>query len=91
MIKSHENVRRVEKFNIYEVSKNFDQEEKELAEEEGVDKLILNLLCSEIMDEMMDLDSAYPLDYKTIPSKKSPSRSHKGKSSDKGNIHSVAK
>jgi hypothetical protein len=35
MIKSHENVRRVEKFNIYEVSKNFDQEEKELAEEEG--------------------------------------------------------
>jgi hypothetical protein len=48
----------------------FDLEEKELAEEEEVDKLILNSLCSEIMDEVMDLDSAYPMDYKTIPKKK---------------------
>jgi hypothetical protein len=55
------------------VSKIFDQEEKEIAEEEAVDKLILNLLCSEIMDEVMELDSAYPSDCKTIPRKKSPS------------------
>jgi hypothetical protein len=49
-IKCHENDRRVEKVNIEEVSKIFDQEEKELAEEEEVDKLILNSLCCEIMD-----------------------------------------
>jgi hypothetical protein len=73
------------------VSKFFDQEEKELDEEEEVDKLILNSPCSDIMDEVMDLDSAYPVDCKTIPKKKSPRRSHKGKRSDKGNIHSGAK
>jgi hypothetical protein len=55
-----------------EISRIFDQEEKELAEEEEVDKLILNSLCSEIMDEVMNLDSAYPLDCKTILRKKSP-------------------
>jgi hypothetical protein len=69
-IKCHENDRHVEKVNIDEVSKIFDQEEKELAEEE-VDKLILNSLCYEIMDEVMDLDSAYPSDCKTIPRKQS--------------------
>jgi hypothetical protein len=45
---------------IDEVSKIFDQEDKELAEEEEVDKLILNSLCCEIMDNVMDLDSVYP-------------------------------
>jgi hypothetical protein len=67
-IKCHENERRVEKVNIEEVSKKIYQEEKELAEEEEVDKLILNSLCCEIMD----LDSAYPSGGKTIPRKKSP-------------------
>jgi hypothetical protein len=69
-IKCHENDRRVEKVNIDEVSNFFYQEEKELAEEEEVDKLILNSLCCEIMDEAMDLDSAYPSDGKTIQRKK---------------------
>jgi hypothetical protein len=88
-LKSHENDRRVLHSNIEEISKNFDQEEKELAKEEEVDKLIINSLCSEIMDEVMDLDSAYPSDCKTIPRKKSPRRSHKGKRSGKENIHWV--
>jgi hypothetical protein len=90
-IKSWENDRCVEQFTKDEVSRIFDQEEKELAEEEEVDKLILNSRCSEIMDQVMDLDSAYPLDCKTIPRKKSPWRSQKGKRSDKGNNHSIAK
>jgi hypothetical protein len=34
----------------------------ELEENEKVDKLILNALCSEIMEEVMDLGSAYPTD-----------------------------
>jgi hypothetical protein len=71
-IKCHENDRRVEKVNIDEASKKNYQEEKDLAEEEEVDKLILNSLCCEIMDEVVDLDSAYPSYGKTIPRKKSP-------------------
>jgi hypothetical protein len=90
-IKSLENDRYIEKFTKDEVSTIFDQEEKELAEEEEVDKLILNSLCCEIMDEVMGLDSAYPSDCKTIPRKKSPHRSQKVKRSDKGNNHGVAK
>jgi hypothetical protein len=38
----------------------FDEEEKEEMGNEEVDKLILNSLCSEIMDEVMDLGNAYP-------------------------------
>jgi hypothetical protein len=72
-IKSREFDRLSDKLSIDEVSKLFDQEEKEMAEEEEVDKLILNSLCSEIIDEVMDLDSAYPSDCKTIPKEKSPS------------------
>jgi hypothetical protein len=34
-------------------------EEKEEMENEEVDKLILNSLCCEIMDEVMDLCNAY--------------------------------
>jgi hypothetical protein len=86
-IKSREFDRHTEKLSIDEVSKNFDQEEKEMAEEE-VDKMILNSLCSEIMDKVMNLDSAYPLDCKTIPKEKSPNRSQKGKRLDKRNKHS---
>jgi hypothetical protein len=52
-----------------EISRIFDLEEKELAEEEEVDKLILNSLCCELMDEVMNLDSAYPLNCKTSPEK----------------------
>jgi hypothetical protein len=37
-----------------------DVEGKEEMENEEVDKLILNFLCSEIMDEVRDLDNAYP-------------------------------
>jgi hypothetical protein len=37
----------------------FDKEEKEELEREEVDKLILNSLCAELMDEVMDLGNAY--------------------------------
>jgi hypothetical protein len=37
-----------------------DVEGKEEMENEEVDKLILNFLCSKIMDEVRDLDNAYP-------------------------------
>jgi hypothetical protein len=71
----------------------FDTEEKEMLEEEEVDKLFLNALCSDIMDEVMDSDSAYPMDGKTDQSEKSPSSSsHTTKRSKKGkrnNKHST--
>jgi hypothetical protein len=55
----------------------FYKEEKEMAEEEEVDKLILNSLCSDIMDEVMDLGNADPTDHKTASRNKSPSSSTK--------------
>jgi hypothetical protein len=48
----------------------FDVEEKEEMENEEVDKLILNSLCSEIMDEVMDLGNAYPNGCNITPSAK---------------------
>jgi hypothetical protein len=74
-----------------EINNIFDLEEKGLVEEEEVDKLILNSLCSEIMDEVMDVDSAYPSDCKTIPHEKSPVRSQKGKSVGTKTKHSGLK
>jgi hypothetical protein len=73
-----------------EINNIFDLEEKEMAEEE-VDKLIPNSLCSEIMDEVMDVDSAYLLECKTILKKKSPVRSQKGKSLGTKTKHSGTK
>jgi hypothetical protein len=61
----------------------FDSEEKEMAQDEEVDKLILNSLCSEIMAEVMDLDSAYNLDHKTTPRNKSASPTNSAKKSNK--------
>jgi hypothetical protein len=57
----------------------FDNEEKEEMENEEVNKLILNSLCYEIMDEVMDLGNAYPQDCKITPNYK-PSSSEKIKS-----------
>jgi hypothetical protein len=37
----------------------FDKEEREELERGEVDRLILNSLCSEIMDEVMDLGNTY--------------------------------
>jgi hypothetical protein len=37
----------------------FDEEKKEEMKNAEVDKLILHSLCSEIMDEVMDLSNAY--------------------------------
>jgi hypothetical protein len=51
----------------------FDREEKEEMENKKVDKLILSSLCSEIMDEVMDLGNAYSLDYEITSSNKSSS------------------
>jgi hypothetical protein len=48
-------------------------EEREEMENEEVDKLILNSLCSEIMGEVMDMGSAYLKDYNTTPISKSSS------------------
>jgi hypothetical protein len=45
-------------------------------ENEEVDKLILNSLCCEIMDKVMDLVNAYPQDCKVTPKHK-PSSSGK--------------
>jgi hypothetical protein len=61
----------------------FDIEEKEMTEEEEVDKLILNSLYSEKMDEVMDLDSAHPSDHNTSPRNKSASPSNRSKKSNK--------
>jgi hypothetical protein len=71
------------------ISSVFDKEEKEKLEAEEVDKLILNSLCSEIMDEVMDLGDAYPLDCKITPGKKSSSspnghKKSRSKSNKKG-------
>jgi hypothetical protein len=54
-------------------------EEKEEMENEEVNKLILNSLCYEIMDEVMDLGNAYPQDCKITPNYK-PSSLEKIKS-----------
>jgi hypothetical protein len=58
------------------ISEIFDREEKEELENEEVDKLILNSLCCEIMNEVMDLGNAYPHDCK-ITLKHKPSSSGK--------------
>jgi hypothetical protein len=42
------------------ISDVFDKEEKDELANEEVDKLILNSLCCEIMDEVKDLGNAYP-------------------------------
>jgi molecular chaperone DnaK (HSP70) len=44
------------------ISDVFVKEEKEELEREEVDKLILNSLCCEIMDEVVNLGNAYPQD-----------------------------
>jgi hypothetical protein len=89
-IKSRESITLVDHDSKDVISKLFDQEEKEVMEEEEVDKLVLNALCCEIIDEVLDLDSANPLDCKTIPRKKSPRQSQKGKGLAKGTNHSTA-
>jgi hypothetical protein len=57
----------------------FDKEEKEELDNEEVDKLILNYLCGEIMDEVMDLGNAYPKDCKITPRQQTSSSSKKVK------------
>jgi hypothetical protein len=60
-------------------SEIFYQEEKEELENEEVDKLILNSLCCEIMDEVMDLGNAYPQDCNVTPKHKPSSSRKKGR------------
>jgi hypothetical protein len=59
--------------NIDTIDNIFDLEEKEEIENEEVDKLILNAICSEIVEEVMDLGSAYPKDCNTTPRSKASS------------------
>jgi hypothetical protein len=61
------------------ISDIFDREEKEEMENEKVDKLILNSLCCEIMDEVMNLGNAYPKDCKITPKPKPSSSGEKSK------------
>jgi hypothetical protein len=60
------------------ISEVFDKEKEELENEE-VDKLILNSLCCEIMDEVMDLGNAYPHDCNITPRQKPSSTSKRCK------------
>jgi hypothetical protein len=73
-IKEVEAKRAAEAKNKDMISEVFDEEENE-----EVDKLILNSLCSEIMDEVMDLGTAYPKDCKSTPRQHTSSLSKKAK------------
>jgi hypothetical protein len=66
------------------ISEIFDTEEKEQLENEEVDKLILNSLCCEIIDKMLDLGNAYPQDYKVTPKHKLSSSGKKVRESEVG-------
>jgi hypothetical protein len=55
------------------ISSVFDKEEKEAMQDEEVDKLILNSLWCESMDEVMDLVNAYPPACKFTPRRNSSS------------------
>jgi hypothetical protein len=63
------------------ISSFFDKEEKEEKEREEVDKLILNSLCNEMIEEVMDLGNAYPLDCNATPRHKPSSSSKISKTS----------
>ena len=54
-----------------------DKEEKNMAEEEEIDMFILNHLCGEIMDEVMDVSSNLK-DF-TVPLSKTKLHDSKGK------------
>jgi hypothetical protein len=56
-----------------------DKEQKEMEEEEEIDKLMLHSLCSEITDEVMSLENAYPNDCGKLPSNKTSFSSKKTK------------
>jgi hypothetical protein len=58
-------------------SEVFDKDEKEELDNEKIDKLIINSLCGEIMDEVMDLGNAYPKDCKITPRQQTSSSSKK--------------
>jgi hypothetical protein len=58
-------------------SEAFYKDEKEELGNEEIDKLILNSLCGEIMDEVMDLGNAYPKDCKITPRQQKSSSSKK--------------
>jgi hypothetical protein len=61
------------------ISEVFDKDEKEELDNEEIDKLIINSLCGEIIDEVIDLGNAYPKDCKIIPRQQTSSSSKKVK------------
>jgi translation elongation factor EF-Tu-like GTPase len=61
--------------NVDKLDSILELEEKEEIENEEVDRLNLNSLCSKIMEEVMDLCSAYPKDCNTTPISKASSTS----------------
>jgi hypothetical protein len=67
------------------ISSVFDKEERKIGSWE-VDKLILNSLCSEIMDKVINLGDAYSLDCKiTLGNESSSSPNGRNKSRSKSN------
>ena len=61
-----------------------DKEEKNMAEEEEIDMFILNHLCGEIMDEVMDVSS--DLNDFTVPLSKTKHHNSKGKKVHETNV-----
>jgi hypothetical protein len=61
--------RMVDKPKLDKIAYVFDREEKEELENEEVDKLILHSLCSEILEEVMDLGSASLMGCDTTPTR----------------------
>jgi hypothetical protein len=55
-------------------------------ENEEVYKLILNSMCSNIKEKVMDLGNVYPMDCKSIPRHKSSSPKNKKKSKSSSKI-----
>lgn len=67
---------RLHVIHVVDKKKVLEKEEKELAEEEELDKFILNHLCGEIMEEVMDLrnDQVDRIAPKTKPKSKKNKR-----------------
>lgn len=86
---SIESIKKVEKQRLLEnhrsdmVERFLDREEKEMEADEELDKLMLSTFCSDITDDVMDFDSAYPMDCITVSKKEPASLSSKKKGKKK--------
>ena len=83
-MKQVEENRMHESHNIDWKTSILDKEEKHLAEEDEIDSFILNHLCGEIMDEVMDASS--DLNDFTVPLSKTKHHNSKGKKVHETNV-----